>query len=287
MIIGVFMFVFYLFTPPPMLFNRVHDQRVRDSARAGDYVALEQRYDEAIGGRRVAAQELADAESAGDAVDIDARRAAFLGHEQRVKDARAEAIALVKEVSGDSTYNDINYVFPTYIVTQLPVGLIGLLMAAIFAAAMSTIAGELAALSTSTVMDFYRRWVRDDGDERHLLMVSKIAMLFWAGFASVVAIYAVELGSLIEVVNRFGSFFYGSILGVFLLAIGWPRANGTGAFIALIAGMSVVGYITVNTSIAFLWHNLIGAVVVFGVGMIVSEITGPNKKPTGSSEHPM
>jgi Na+/proline symporter len=287
MIIGVFMFVFYLFTPPPMLFNRVHDQRVRDSARAGDYVALEQRYDEAIGGRRVAAQELANAERGGEAAAIDARRAAFLGHEQRVKDARAEAIALVKEVSGDSTYNDINYVFPTYIVTQLPVGLIGLLMAAIFAAAMSTIAGELAALSTSTVMDFYRRWVRDDGDERHLLMVSKIAMLFWAGFASVVAIYAVELGSLIEVVNRFGSFFYGSILGVFLLAIGWPRANGTGAFIALIAGMSVVGYITVNTSIAFLWHNLIGAVVVFGVGMIVSEITGPNKKPTGSSEHPM
>jgi Na+/proline symporter len=287
MIIGVFMFVFYLFTPPPMLFNRVHDQRVRDSARAGDYVALEQRYDEAIGGRRVAAQELADAESAGEAAAIDARRAAFLGHEQRVTDARAEAIALVKEVSGDSTYNDINYVFPTYIVTQLPVGLIGLLMAAIFAAAMSTIAGELAALSTSTVMDFYRRWVRDDGDEPHLLMVSKIAMLFWAGFASVVAIYAVELGSLIEVVNRFGSFFYGSILGVFLLAIGWPRANGTGAFIALIAGMSVVGYVTVNTSIAFLWHNLIGAVVVFGVGMIVSELTGPNKKPTGSSENPL
>ena len=75
-------------------------------------------------------------------------------------------------------------------------------------------------------MDFYKRWVRDDGDEPHLLMVSKVAMLFWAVFASVVAIWAVELGSLIEVVNRFGSFFYGSILGVFLLAIGWPRANG-------------------------------------------------------------
>ena len=228
MIIGVFMFVFYLFTPPPMLFNRVHDERVRESARAGEYVALEQRYNEAIGERRAAAQQLADAESGGDAAAIDARRAAFRGHEQRVKDARAEAIALVKQVSGDSSYNDINYVFPTYIVTQMPVGLIGLLMAAIFAAAMSTIAGELSALSTSTVMDFYKRWVRDDGDEPHLLMVSKIAMLFWAVFASVVAIWAAELGSLIEVVNRFGSFFYGSILGVFLLAIGWQRANAHG-----------------------------------------------------------
>jgi SSS family solute:Na+ symporter len=284
MIIGVLMFVFYLFTPPPMLFNRVHDERVRASARAGEYAAIEQRFTTALAERRAAAEQLADAEGAGGQGAIAARKAAFLAAEQAVKGVRNEAIALVKEVSGDSSYTDVNYVFPTYIVTQLPVGLIGLLMAAIFAAAMSSIAGELAALSTSTVMDFYKRWVRDDGDEAHLLKVSKIAMVFWAVFASLVAIWAVELGSLIEVVNRFGSFFYGSILGVFLLAIGWPRANSTGAFIGLIAGMSVVAYVTLNTSIAFLWHNLIGAVVVVGVGMIVSELTrfGSREPGTGS-----
>ena len=282
MIIGVLMFVFYLFTPPPMLFNRVHDERVRQSARAGEYTALEQRFSTAIGERSTAAQQLAVAERAGDEAAIATQKAAFLGTEQRVKDVRAQAIALVKQVSGDDSYNDINYVFPTYIVTQMPIGLIGLLMAAIFAAAMSTIAGELSALSTSTVMDFYRRWVRDDGDEAHLLLVSKAAMLFWAIFASIVAIWAVELGSLIEVVNRFGSFFYGSILGVFLLAIGWSRCNSTGAFVGLIAGMSVVGYVALNTSIAFLWHNLIGAVVVFATGMIVSELTGPRLPVPGS-----
>src|SRR5687767_7835846 len=113
-------------------------------------------------------------------------------------------------------------------------------------------------------MGFYKRGVRDDGDDAHLLSVSTAAMLFWALVASVVAIWAVELGSLIEVVNRFGSFFYGSILGVFLLAIGWSRCNSTGAFVGLIAGMSVVAFVALNTSIAFLWHNLIGAVVVFG-----------------------
>ena len=282
MIIGVLMFVFYLFTPPPMLFNRVHDDRVRASARAGEYTALEQRFSTAISERSTAAQQLAVAERAGDEAAIATQQAAFLGTEQRVKDVRAEAIELVKQVSGDNSYNDINYVFPTYIVTQMPIGLIGLLMAAIFAAAMSTIAGELSALSTSTVMDFYKRWVRDDGDEAHLLLVSKAAMLFWAIFASIVAIWAVELGSLIEVVNRFGSFFYGSILGVFLLAIGWRRCNSTGAFVGLIAGMSVVGYVALNTSIAFLWHNLIGAVVVFAVGMIVSELTGPRLPVPGS-----
>jgi len=277
MIIGVFMFMFYVFTPPPMLFNPVHDQRVRQSARAGEYAAIEQKFGEAIAARKAAAEQFAAADRSGNQQARTEQSAAFNAGEQRVQAVRNEAVALVKDVSGDSTYNDINYVFPTFIVTHLPVGLIGLLMAAIFAAAMSTIAGELSALSTSTVIDFYRRWVRDDDDEKHLLMVSKAATLFWGVLASVVAIWAAELGSLIEVVNRFGSFFYGSILGVFLLAIGWKRANGTGAFVGLIAGMAVVGYVTVFTSVAFLWHNLIGAVVVFVAGMIVSEFTGPRK----------
>ena len=280
MIIGVFMFLFYLFTPPPMLFNRAHDQQVRESGRAGEYVALEQKFGEALASRKLAAEQLAEAARSGDGTAKAARSAAFKAEEQRVTGIRAEAVTLVKDVTGDSAYNDINYVFPTFIVTHLPVGLIGLLMAAIFAAAMSTVSGELSALSTSTVIDFYRRWVRDDGDQAHLLWVSKLATLFWALFASIVAIWASELGSLIEVVNRFGSFFYGSILGVFLLAIGWKRANSTGAFVGLLAGMVVVAWVTINTSIAFLWHNLIGAVVVFAVGMIVSEVTGPRKVGT-------
>lgn len=280
MIIGVFMFLFYLFTPPPMLFNRAHDQQVRESGRAGEYVALEQKFGEALASRKLAAEQLAEAARSGDGTAKAARSAAFKAEEQRVTGIRAEAVTLVKDVTGDSAYNDINYVFPTFIVTHLPVGLIGLLMAAIFAAAMSTVSGELSALSTSTVIDFYRRWVRDDGDQAHLLWVSKLATLFWALFASIVAIWASELGSLIEVVNRFGSFFYGSILGVFLLAIGWKRANSTGAFVGLLAGMGVVAWVTINTSIAFLWHNLIGAVVVFAVGMIVSEVTGPRKVGT-------
>jgi len=279
MFIGVFMFLFYLFTPPPMLFNRAHDQRVRESARAGEYAALEQKFGEAFVARKTAAERLAEAQRGGDSALAASRAADFKAEEQNVLGVRAEAVSLVKAVSGDATYNDINYVFPTFVVTHLPVGLIGLLMAAIFAAAMSTVAGELSALSTSTVIDFYRRWVRDDGDQAHLLWVSKLATLFWAVFASIVAIWAAELGSLIEVVNRFGSFFYGSILGVFLLAIGWSRANSTGAFTGLITGMAVVGWVTANTTIAFLWHNLIGAVVVFVVGMIVSELTGPRKNP--------
>ncbi|MCC7126791.1 MAG: sodium:solute symporter [Acidobacteria bacterium] len=284
MIIGVFMFLFYVFTPPPMLFNPVHDQQVRQSERAAEYAALEQRFDAAVATRRQAAESAAQMDRGGDGMTRALSQAAFLSADEQVKSVRAEAVALVREVSGDATYNDVNYVFPTFVTTHLPVGLIGLLMAAIFAAAMSTISAELASLSTATVIDFYRRFGSGrTADDRTLLNVSRLATGLWAVFASVVAIWAAELGSLIEVVNRFGSFFYGSILGVFILAIAWPRANGHGAFAGLIAGMVTVGYVASTTSIGFLWHNLIGAVAVFVVGVIVSAATGGRRTTPAAS----
>lgn len=272
LIIGVFMFVFYVFTKPPMLFNPAHDAEVRASARGGEYAGLEQRFDRALDRRREAAEALVAAERAQAATDLASRKAAFHASEQDLKEVREEAVALVRDVAGDRAYNDVNYVFPTFILQQMPVGLVGLLVAAILAAAMSTISAELASLSTATVIDFYRRWVNPTGDDATLLWVSRLATGFWGVFASVVAIYAAELGSLIEVVNRFGSFFYGSILGVFILAIGWPRATGTGAFVGLIAGMSAVAYVATATNTHFLWLNVVGAVAVAVVGAVVSEI---------------
>lgn len=278
LIIGVLIFVFYIFTPPPMLFNVRHDRTVRESARASEYTALEQRFGEALAGRRQAALQLAEAERDDNAAALAFADAGFKSWNEEVQRVRGRAVTLVKEVSGDTTYNDVNFVFPTWVTTHLPVGLVGLILAAIFAAAMSTISSELASLSTATVIDFYRRWVRPEANDRHLLTVSKLATGFWGIFASVVAIWSVELGSLIEVVNRFGSFFYGSILGVFLLAIGWRRANGHGAFIGLLAGMAAVAYVEAFTDIEFLWLNIVGAVTVFVVGAVVSELM-PTRRP--------
>jgi solute:Na+ symporter, SSS family len=272
LIIGVLMFVFYLFTPPPMLFNPTHQKEVRDSPRAAEYAALEQRFALAAAERGKAAEVLVTARRNEPAAAAFAE-AGFKSWDQEVKATRTKAVDLVREVSGDRSYNDVNFVFPTFVTTHLPMGIIGLILAAIFAAAMSTISAELAALSTSTVIDFYRRWIRQDGSERHFLVVSRLATGFWGLFASVVAIWSIELGSLIEVVNRFGSFFYGSILGVFLLAIWWKRANGHGAFAGVIAGMAAVGYVATTTRTAYLWLNVVGAVSVFVVGMLVSELT--------------
>jgi solute:Na+ symporter, SSS family len=148
------------------------------------------------------------------------------------------------------------------------------MIAAIFAAAMSTASGELSSLASATVIDFYRRHFVKDASDSHYLRVSKVATAGWGVFACVVAIFAANQGSLIEVVNRFGSFFYGSILGVFMLAILARRATAAGAFVGLIAGMAVVLFVAFTTSVAFLWHNLIGAVVVVVVGLLVSALSG-------------
>ncbi len=274
LLVGVFMFLFYLFTPSPMLFNTVHDRELREGPRAADYEALEGRFAAAADARRAAGLALAEADSGGDSVRREAAGAEFTAREAEVLAIRGEARALVREATGDQSYNDVNYVFPTFILTQMPVGLIGLLIAAIFAAAMSTIAAEMASLSTATVIDFYRRFARKQATDRHYLRVSRLATGFWGLFASGVAVWAAELGSLIEVVNRFGSFFYGSILGVFILAVGFRHATGNGAFVGLIAGMGAVAWAASSTDVAFLWHNVIGAVVVVVVGLTVSAVEG-------------
>ena len=189
---------------------------------------------------------------------------------------RNEALALASRARGSTTV-DINYIVPRFVLGHLPIGLTGLFIAAVLAAAMSSIAAELNSLSTATIIDFYKRWVRNDGPDAHFLRVSRMATGFWGLFACFVATYAVALGSLIEVVNRFGSFFYGSILGVFLLAM-IRRANGIGAFIGLVAGMATVGTVNyIRPSVAFLWHNVIGAVAVVAVGYAIS-VLGPQPK---------
>ena len=190
-------------------------------------------------------------------------------------DVRTRAVSLVKKVSGDDSYTDVNYVFPTFIITQLPVGLIGLLIAAVFAAAMSSIAAELNSLSAATVIDFYRRHLKKGASDRHYLRVSKVATGFWGIFASITALYATSLGSLIEVVNFFGSFFYGALLGVFLLAVGFRRATADGAFWGLVGGMVAVGIVATMTSISFLWYNLVGTAAVLLIGGLLRAPAGP------------
>ena len=267
LLLGVLVFVFYIFNPPPMLFSAAEEGRLRAGASAPAYAALQTEFDSAFEQRRVAAADLATSRQAGDPTRLAASQDAFRERNTALESVRARAMTLARETSRGS-FTDVNYIIPTFILTQLPVGLIGLLIVAIIMAATDTIAGELNSLSTATVIDFYKRRVRPVAPDAHYLAVSKAATGLWGLFACAVAVWAAELGSLIEVVNRFGSFFYGSILGVFILAVGFRRATPNGAFIGLIVGMGSVAWAATYTSVAFLWHNVIGAVTVVIVGAI-------------------
>ena len=198
-----------------------------------------------------------------------AARERFRASDAAARAIRQEALLLAGQVPG-APPRDVNYIIPHFVLHKLPLGFAGIFIAAVMAAAMSSIAAELNSLSTATVIDFYRRWFRPQASDAHYLAVSKGATAFWGLFACVVSTFAATLGSLIEVVNRFGSFFYGSILGVFLLAM-VPGARAAGAFFGLIAGMGTVAAVNFGApSVSFLWHNVIGAVAVVAVGVLLS-----------------
>ncbi|MGD2121194.1 MAG: sodium:solute symporter [Gemmatimonadota bacterium] len=265
--IGVLLFVFYHFEEPPLVFSPAEVVAVEESDRAEEYRTLEEEKGRIHSLRREATLELLDRRGAGG--DLTENRNAIESYDLQLQELRREAKDLVSEVRGTSS-NDVNYVFPTYIISFIPAGLLGLLIAVIFAAAMSSLDSEITALSSATVMDFYRRWLRPDATEAHYLLVSRLATLFWGLFAFGVALYAGQLGSLIEAVNQVGSFFYGSLLGVFLLAFFVPRANGTGATVGLGAGMASVFLVSISTEISWLYYNLVGAGMVLLVGVLVS-----------------
>jgi Na+/proline symporter len=272
-----------------MLFNRVHAERIERSPRAEEFRQLEADFARAFAARRAAAESMA----AQDDGDNGEARQAFLAANVEMTGIRQRGAALVRDVAGDPTYDnrtgdtpapDVNYVFPTFVTTHLPVGLVGLMIAAIFAAAMSSIAAELNSLATATVIDIYRRLLKPEETDAHYLRVSKLATGFWGLFACVVATFAAGLGSLIEVVNRFGSFFYGSLLGVFVLALAFRHSNGHGAFVGLIGGMTTVAIVATHPAtkdMSFLWHNPIGVIAVVVVGVVVSAMTRVSSAASG------
>ena len=259
---GVLVFVFYHFEPPPLLWNTVEARRLEAFVPAGELASLQDRFLVAHRERRTAAEAYA-------ALRDEGARRAYLDAHARMSAAHAEAGRRVGELSGKA-YNDTNYIFPSYVVSQVPEGLAGLVIAVIFAAAMSTLSGEFNSLATASMVDFYQRYVRKEASDAHYLGMSRLFTAGWGVFACAVALQAGKLGSAIEVVNRFGSYFYGSILGVFGLAILTPGTSARGAFYGLIAGMTTVFLVSRYTSIAFLWYNVVGAVTVFLTGLLIT-----------------
>jgi solute:Na+ symporter, SSS family len=268
--LGAMVFVFYQFTAPPVFFNPVDLERARAGARGAEFRALEARYAQAVEEKQREARRFIEARRAGDAAAEEGAAESLRAAQGRADEIRGGAVGLIKEHNPKP--EDTNYVFLNFVINYLPAGLVGLVFAAVFFASMSSTASALNALSSTTFVDVYRRLFRREAGERHYLVFSKMATVFWGLFAVAFAQYAGQLGSLVEAVNRLGSLFYGTILGIFLLAFYFKRVGGTAAFVAAAVGETAVLYCFFFTKIAFLWYNVIGALVIIAVALLINPL---------------
>jgi Na+/proline symporter len=266
--IGAMTFVVFTFIQPPVLFNPPALDKIAASPR---FPALKQQYDEAFGQRKSAATALIAARSADSSTNAKAI-ADYRGAEARFEDVHRQAENLAASVTGVATFHDTNYIFLSFVMRYLPVGIVGLVIGAIFSAGMSSISGEVNSLATVTVIDIYRRyWVRNASD-RHYLMASRVATVLWGLYAMAFASRGTGFGALIETVNMIGSLFYGSMLGVFILAFGFKSVRGTAAFSGVLAGEIAVFLFAAYTGISYLWYNIIGCLVTIAAAILITRL---------------
>ena len=277
--IGAMVFVFHQFHETPVYFNPVEARRVEASPMAGEFRQLQAEYDVLSRTKAAEIESFLEARRSGDAVAQEAAAARIDQVQASALEVRGQAKEIVRQVNPRSDGNDVNYIFLSFVLGYLPVGVIGLVLAMIFAASMSSTASELNALSSTTIVDFYQRFVKGEKSDRHLVVVSKTATVIWGGLAILFAEYANKLGSLVEAVNILGSIFYGTILGIFLLAFYFKRVRGTAVFIGAVVGEAAVVFCYTSTDISFLWYNVVGCLVTIGVATLATAMGGRGGRP--------
>jgi Na+/proline symporter len=272
LLLGAAVFAFYQFTPPPVFFNPRALEQARAADAGGALRALEAGYADATAARAASAGELARALDGGTPVAAAAAVQRYRDASARADAVRGEAVAAIRAADPAAGAGDTNLVFLSFVVAYLPAGLVGLVLAAVLAASMNASSAELNALASTTVVDVYKRLIRPDASERHYVRVSRAATVGWGLFAIAFAEHAGRLGSLIEAVNILGSLFYGTILGVFLVAFLLRKVGGTAVFAAALIGETAVLATWASTAISFLWYNLIGCAVVVAAALLLTAL---------------
>lgn len=275
--VGILVYVFYLYTPSPVHFNRANVFKLEQSDRYEEYQQLAIHDGLIQDRRRQAADQLIAAMDRGDEPAIARSQAEMLELQAADQAKREEVRDLIHEVSPLLDTNDLDYVFLSFVTDFLPIGLVGLLLAVIFSAAMSSISSELNALATTTVVDIYRRSLAQDKSDQHYLKASRWLTVGWGIVALIFAETASLFDNLIQAVNIIGSLFYGTLLGIFLTAFFLKRVGPRAVFLAALIGEgSVLTIFWLSqkgiVSIAYLWLNLIGCFIVMGVALLLAVI---------------
>jgi SSS family transporter len=277
LLIGVLVFAFYQFNRPPMFFNQYEVKQIQKSNYAAQYNSLDQQYTQAFEQKKIKANELVKA--------IDSKNEESINHAQnqlKIADNQAHtirqnAIELMKKNNPKADDNDTNYVFLTFVTQYLPKGLIGLLIAIIFLASMGSTASALNSLASTSVVDIYKRIVNPNATDQNYLNASRLATVFWGLVCIGMALYASRIGNLLEAVNQLGSYIYGTILGVFIVAFYLKKIKGTAVFIAAIITEAIICVLGYYNVIAYLWLNAIGAILLIIIAWIINK--APSKSP--------
>jgi len=271
--IGVLVFIFYIFVQPPIFFNAPALQAARDTAVAPQLQALEASYSRAFEAQKAAAGRYVRSLEAGEEdptakADLQAAAGVLTQH-------RVQAKALVAEALPETETKDADYVFVSFVLHYLPSGLVGLLIAVILSAAMSSTASELNALGSTTVIDIYKRGFKRDASDAHTLWASKLFTAMWGLVALSFASFASLLDNLIEAVNILGSIFYGTVLGLFLVAFFFKRVTATPVFVAALVAQAAVALLFFTSSLGFLWFNVVGCGLVIIIASLLQPVLGP------------
>ena len=259
---GVMVFVFFQFEKPPMFFNEPAYKVAAQNDHAARFPALQGRFDSAFAEKQIRLRELTSAMETGSADAIAVAKENVARSQAEIQKIRGEVKEALKGYDPNMETKDSDYVFITFVLNYLPHGIIGLLIAVIFCAAMSSTAAELNALGSTTEVDFYRPLIRNRASEHHYLIAAKIFTAMWGIVAIAFALFANLVENLIEAVNILGSIFYGTILGLFLAAFFLRFVRGSAVFTAALFSQTLVLVLFKTTNIGYLWYNLIGCAAV-------------------------
>jgi len=270
LLIGVLVFSFYLFNQPPMFFNQYEVDQVKKSPYAAQYNQLESGYTQAFSIRKQKSDDLVAAFNSKNDAQIAAAKSALKIADNSVLAIRTQGINLMKKNNKDANADDTNYVFLTFVTHYLPRGLIGLLIAIIFLASMGSTASALSSLGSTSAVDIYKRIINPAASEKNYLNASRLATVFWGLVCVGMALYASKVGNLLEYVNQLGSYIYGTMLGVFVVAFYLKKIRGTAVFIAAIVSEITIIILGLFGVVAYLWLNLIGCALVIIIALTIS-----------------
>ncbi|NLR92360.1 sodium:solute symporter [Flammeovirga agarivorans] len=263
--IGAMVYVFYFFNPSPILFNKVALEDAQ--ANVSNFQNLENSYNQSVDTRQAKAIEYAQALN-GNGTNIETAKSALISANDNLESHKEQIIKQIEAEAPNIDTNDTNYIFLGFVINYLPTGLIGLLIAVILSASMSSTSSEINALASTSIIDIYKRILKPNASDQHYLTVSKLISIGWGLYAILFATFANKLGSLIEAVNILGSLVYGVILGVFMIAFFFKKITARPTFIAAVISEGIIIYLFFFTEVPFLWYNVIGCLSVISFGLL-------------------